>query len=460
MARNTEGGKSIEALRSSIEKEQRFRTAIKGYNRDDVQKYLDGLSQRYKKTLSTLDADNKRLLSENALLAGRLEKLNDRTRGNAPATGERTDQAEETPPLHRTETAVVLTAPTDVVISPVPPDSRLRKTGFSSYRRSSVDACIEEMRNSANQLKESMSRQIRSLSEECERQKAENRMLRGQLFQAEEQACRARETLAAVTGERDAAEAGLSEMSGELESVKEMLNVYVTENAGIEELKSALQQKTERLDSVSEENNRLREQIRDFSGKVNFINDEFMKYKDRRAAESAELAGLKEQMDVLVKENGELKSELEAARQELSRVSGPVAGKKSERRFREDTDHSGEPGKESGETESGEEGKEQDDEMEKLQRLVNRLMEKLQQQQKTVDRLSDERDGYRELICNLSRGSSDLHAQNAGPQKEMEDDPMPGGPPGRRTCPAVVPLFRQEQKDGTSAAAENLWTLA
>lgn len=76
MARNNEGGgKSIEELRSSIEKEQRFRTAIQGYNRDDVQEYLSSLSQRYKKSIAAMDVENKRLQEERTQLLTRLESV-------------------------------------------------------------------------------------------------------------------------------------------------------------------------------------------------------------------------------------------------------------------------------------------------------------------------------------------------------------------------------------------------
>lgn len=210
----------------------------------------------------------------------------------------------------------------DIRLDPLPLDSRLKKTGLSGYRRSSVEAYVDEMKRSANQLKDSMEQQIQSLSAECMRLKSESQVLRGQLVQAEEQTNQVRDRLAAVTNERDAAEKEISRAAAELESMEQRVSLYESENTQIADLEEQLREKTEELACAAAENESLNAQLKDFSEEVSRIYEEFLEYKEKKEAEGGEIARLEQEAAALREDNEELRAELDAAKRE----SGGSAG--------------------------------------------------------------------------------------------------------------------------------------
>ena len=347
----------------------------------------------------------------------------------------------------------VIAEPEEIRIEPLPLNSRLKKTGLSGYRRSSVEAYVDEMKRSTNQLRDNMEKQIQTLSAECMRLKSESQVLRGQLVEAEEQTSQVRDMLTAVTNERDAAEHRITETASELKSMEDRVSVFEAENAVTEELKNALREKDDELAGAAAENGRLKEQIKDFSVRVNHINDEFLKYKERKSAETEEMEQLRQELNSLRQDNTALKSELSGTKQELDRMAGLEAEREAARlaeekereerrqeeqaRAREDfsdfypayRDEKSEVNppdfEDAAAAELMEEFRRKDrenastgheteghGETGKLQDVINILLNELQNQQKLYDGLSAERRENKELIYNLTRDGAQMHMQN------------------------------------------------
>ena len=408
--------------------------------------------------------------------------------------------------IRRTEESMraVMNELENVRLDPPTLDSKLKKTGLSGYRRSSVEAYVEELKRSTNQLKDNMEQQIQNLSAECMRLKSESRVLRGQIVQAEEQTNQVKEMLAAVTNERDAAEHRISETDAELKTMEDRVSFYESENAKTEELKCSLQKKTDELDCAAAENDRLKGQIKDFSKRINRINDEFSKYKDRKSADSAEIDRLKQQVSSLQENNDVLKSELNGARQELSKIAGHgsdemrtqfpeeraelmkkysslYAEYKKEQARGNSLVHEKEAisklleeyqKKEQGNAMLRKKDKEQRDAIEELQNVINGLLNEVQHQQEMYDHLSTERSENKELIYNLTRDRSNLHVQNVDLQVQNvelldkneelskrvsrleEENARLNLLLKQKQASAVLPLLQAEQTDSSDDASE------
>ena len=376
----------------------------------------------------------------------------------------------------------------DVKLEPLPLNSKLKKTGLSGYRRSSVEAYVEELKRTTSQLKDNMEQQIQSLSAECMRLKSESQVLRGQIVQAEEQTSQVKDMLVTVTNQRDAADA-------ELRTMEDRVSFYETENARTEELKSSLRQKTEELNSAAAENSRLKEQIKDFSGKINRINDEFLKYKNRKTAESEEIDRLTQQVNSLRENNDALKTELDAAKQELSEKAEREP-EKAETRFHEEnielmrkfSDLYAEYKKELARGDSltkekeamselleeyqkkergnailRQKDKEQRETIEAMQTVINGLLDEAQHQQEAYERLSAERSENKELLYNLTRENSNLQVQNVELLDKNEElstrvsklEAEKAKLEKQTPSTTVIPLFHPEQTEAADSAAED-----
>ena len=68
----------INALRASIEREHMFKTSIKGFNKREVQDYLDNLSEQYRKTLREQSEELARVRKENEQLCATIEEQKER----------------------------------------------------------------------------------------------------------------------------------------------------------------------------------------------------------------------------------------------------------------------------------------------------------------------------------------------------------------------------------------------
>lgn len=338
----------------------------------------------------------------------------------------------------------------EIRLDPMPLNSKLKKTGLSGYRRSSVEAYVDELKRSTNQLKDNMEQQIQSLSAECMRLKSESQVLRGQLVQAEEQTNQVRELLAAVTDERDAAEHRVTQADDALKTMESRVSFYESENARIEELKNALCEKTDALDCAAAENGRLKERIRDFSEEAGRIRAELSAYKEKKTAEIEEAASLKQQLRTLQEKNDALSAELDEARQTFSKMSeqeyvnaqnelreenaglmekysGLYAEYKKELARADSLAHENEAtSKLMEEYEIRERGyemlrkndQEQRTAIEELQKMINGLLDEVQHQQEAYQSLTDERNENKELIYSMTREKSDLQVQNVDLQAQ------------------------------------------
>lgn len=65
---------AIHSLRSSIEQEHMFRTGLVGFNKREVQEYLNGISGQYQRAAQEHDEEMKRLEQEKRQLCARLEE--------------------------------------------------------------------------------------------------------------------------------------------------------------------------------------------------------------------------------------------------------------------------------------------------------------------------------------------------------------------------------------------------
>ena len=288
--------------------------------------------------------------------------------------------------------------PEDVRLEPLSIGGKLKKTGFSGYSRSSVDAYVSELRRSSNQLRDNMKQQLQSLSTECARLKSESQVLRGQLAQAEEQTGQFRNRLAAVTTERDAAEHRNSETDAELKGMEERIAFCEAEYAKVEELKSALQEKTDENSALLEENRRLGERLREYARNLKQIDGEVAEFKKQSVEEHEELHRLKQKVLSLREENDDLRSELKSLRKKREKNSKRDGGKKSsysgeyEESLKRNMELRPEKKREYP-PESRPSEQDSRSSVEDLQSAVRELLDEIQRQQDMYDRLSSERAG-------------------------------------------------------------------
>lgn len=386
-------------------------------------------------------------------------------------------------------------------------NNKLKKTGLSSYRRSSVDAYVDELKRSTNQLKDSMELQIQSLSAECMRLKSESQVLRGQLVQAEEQTNQVKDMLSAVTSERDEAEQRNLRAGEELKALESKVSFYESENTRTEDLEGALREKADALMSATAENEQLKERIKSFSKEVESIYGELAKYKDRKSAESAEISRLHQQLSLLREDNEALQTELDDARTQLgSNFSYPGdAALQSQLReenaalmekysalyaeYKKELGRSSSLSREndalSGRLEEYRKNEheneilrkkdlEQRSAIEQLQNMINSLLEDARHQQELYDALSAECSRNKELVYSLTHDRSDLQVQNVDLQVQNVDlldkneklNQRISDLEGENTrldlllrqkqTPSSSPLLRTEQPDNTDNAARTL----
>lgn len=287
------------------------------------------------------------------------------------------------------EISVISTAkePEDIRLEPLSVSGKLKKTGLSGYSRSSVDAYVSELRRSSVQLRDNMKQQLASLSSECARLKSESQVLRGQLAQAEEQTGQVRNRLLAVTAERDAAESRSSEKDTELQDMEARMSACEAEYAQIEEVKTALREKTEEAAALREENTRLRGRLQELSRSVKQIRDEVAAFKKQTEKDGAETSRLRQELRSLRDENDDLRSELKALRKKRDKNAKREGKKEKALRLEEYVPAVRRP--EPSAAYRPEEPKRSS--VEDLQSAVQELLDEIQRQQELYDRLSSER---------------------------------------------------------------------
>ena len=234
---------------------------------------------------------------------------------------------------------------------PTPLSSKLKKAGLNGYSRSSVEEYVQELNRNNDQLRDSMDKQIQSLSGECVRLRSEGNVLRAQIARLEEQNSRTKEELAIAVRERDETEKRNREIDAQQQDLETVLNCYEIEKEKAEKLETELTELQEkyavrssetinslkaeslRAERAEEELTRIRQEDTMLREELTAEKEEHARLQEELSAERAHSEALAEKLsesnsrsDALEKRFSALETELNDVTERL-REAGEAAEK-------------------------------------------------------------------------------------------------------------------------------------